>query len=73
MKGHNLNGSIFCDTGESYLNGRFSHVVTGVGVGVGIDVALFSFLERANLRLDTAQPLIPGRGPVLWFGLNQVF
>ena len=73
VKGHNLNGSIFYDGGESYLNGRFSRVVNGVGVGIGIDVALFSFLERANLRLDIAQPILPGRGPVLWFGLNQSF
>ena len=73
VKGHNVNGSLFHDVGQSYLNGRFSPVVNGVGVGLGIDVALFSFLERANLRVDLAQPLLPGRGPVIWFGLNQVF
>ena len=73
VKGHNVNGSIFYDVGQSYLNGRFSQVVNGVGVGLGVDVALFSFLERANLRVDIAQPLLPGRGPVIWFGLNQVF
>ena len=73
VKGHNINGSVFYDVGQSYLNGKFSPVVNGVGVGVGIDVALFSFLERANLRIDTAQPLISGRGPVIWFGINQYF
>jgi hypothetical protein len=49
--------------------------VHGVGVGLRIDVALFAFLERASLRIDLAQPVGIGlnRGPVLWFGLNQVF
>jgi hypothetical protein len=73
LRGKNINASIFYDGGQSYLSGRFSPMVNGVGVGVGIDVALFSFLERANIRVDTAQPLIAGRGPVIWFGLNQSF
>jgi hypothetical protein len=73
VSGRNIVGSVFYDVGQSYLRGKFSPVVNGVGMGFGIDVALFSFLERANLRVDIAQPLIPGRGPVIWFGLNQVF
>jgi hypothetical protein len=73
LRGHNINATLFYDGGQSYLNGKFSPMVNGVGVGLGIDVSLFSFLERANLRVDIAQPLISGRGPVLWFGLNQSF
>ena len=73
VKGRNVNGSVFWDFGQSYLNGKFSPVVNGVGVGIGVDVALFSFLERANLRLDVAQPVNLNRGPVLWFGINQYF
>ena len=43
------------------------------GVGLRLDVALFAFLERATLRVDLAQPIgVPG-GPVIWFGINQVF
>jgi hypothetical protein len=73
VKGRNVTGSVFYDFGQSYLSGRASPFVSGVGVGIGIDVALFSFLERANLRLDIAQPLGLSRGPVLWFGINQYF
>ena len=71
----NLFGAVFYDVGQSYLNGQFSPVVHGVGVGLRLDTSLFSFLERANLRVDLAQPIGigTGRGPVLWFGLNQVF
>jgi Peptidase family M1 domain len=73
VKGRNVTGSVFYDFGQSYLNGKFSPVVNGVGVGIGVDVALFSFLERANIRLDIAQPIGLNRGPVLWFGINQYF
>jgi hypothetical protein len=71
----NLIGAIFYDVGQSYFHGEWNPVVHGVGVGLRVDVALFAFLERAVLRIDIAQPLGIGTslGPVLWFGLNQVF
>ena len=71
----NLLGAVFYDVGQSYLRGSFGPVVHGVGVGLRLDVSLFAFLERAALRVDLAQPVGLGtsRGPVLWFGLNQVF
>jgi hypothetical protein len=71
----NLLGAVFYDVGQSFLLDRWSPVVHGVGVGFRIDVALFAFLERASMRIDLAQPVGVGtkRGPVLWFGLNQVF
>jgi hypothetical protein len=63
VSARNLFGSLFYDVGQSYLAGRFSPVVHGVGVGLRLDVALFAFLERANLRLDLAQPIGTGAGP----------
>jgi hypothetical protein len=70
----NLLGAVFYDVGESYLRGTWAPVVHGVGVGIRFDCALFSFLERATLRMDIAQPIsLPGHGPVIWFGINQVF
>ena len=54
VKGKNVNGSVFYDFGQSYLNGNFSPFISGVGVGLGVDVALFSFLERANIRVLTS-------------------
>jgi len=73
VKGRNINGSVFYDFGQSYLNGQLSPFISGVGVGLGVDVALFSFLERANIRVDIAQSLGLNRGPVIWFGINQYF
>ena len=71
----NLFGALFCDVGQSYFHGRWTPVIPGVGVGLRLDVALFSFLERANLRVDIAQPVGIGtrRTPTIWFGINQVF
>jgi hypothetical protein len=69
----NLFGTVFYDVGQSFLGGQPSPVVNGVGVGFRVDTSLFSFLERANLRVDLAQPIGLNRGPVMWFGINQVF
>ncbi len=71
----NLSGAIFYDVGATYFRDGWSPVVSGIGGGLRLDVALFSFLERATVRFDLAQPvgLGRGRGPVLWFGLNQAF
>ncbi len=70
----NIYGAAFYDVGQSYLHGRWGPVVHGPGFGLRFDVALFAFLERATLRIDLAQPVGLGpRGPVIWFGLNQVF
>jgi hypothetical protein len=69
----NLFGTVFYDVGQSFLAGKDLGVVSGIGVGLRLDTTLFSFLERATLRLDIAQPIGTGRGPILWMGLNQVF
>ncbi|MFO0890902.1 MAG: M1 family aminopeptidase [Isosphaeraceae bacterium] len=68
-----LYGAAFYDVGQSYLGGRWGPIVHGPGFGLRWDVILFSFLERATLRLDIAQPIGVKGGPVLWFGINQVF
>lgn len=70
-----LYGVAFLDVGQSYFNGQWGPVVYGPGFGLRLDVTLFAFLERVTIRLDLAQPigLNPSRGPILWFGFNQVF
>ncbi len=78
LTARNLLGTVFYDFGQSYLQGRSYPFAQGVGVGLRLDVALFAFLERANLRIDIAQPIgattrSRNGGPILWFGLNQVF
>lgn len=73
VSARNLQGALFYDVGQSFLDGRANTVVHGLGLGLRLDAALFAFLERAALRLDLAVPVGTGRGPVLWFGLNQVF
>jgi hypothetical protein len=69
----NLYGAAFYDVGQSYLDGDWGPVVHGPGFGLRLDVTLFSFLERATLRADMAQPIGVSGGPIIWFGLNQVF
>ena len=68
-----LYGAAFYDVGQSYLKNHWGPVVHGPGLGLRCDMILFSFLERATLRLDIAQPIGVHGGPVIWFGINQVF
>jgi hypothetical protein len=68
-----LYGALFYDVGQSYLTNRWGPIVHGPGFGLRWDVILFSFLERATLRCDIAQPIGVRGGPVIWFGINQVF
>jgi len=68
-----LYGAAFYDVGQSFLAGRWGPIVHGPGFGLRWDVLLFSFLERATLRCDIAQPIGVRGGPVIWFGINQVF
>ena len=68
-----LYGAAFYDVGQSYLKGHWGPVVHGPGFGFRWDVLLFSFLERATLRCEIAQPIGVRGGPVIWFGINQVF
>jgi Peptidase family M1 domain len=68
-----LYGAAFYDVGQSFLKGHWGPVVHGPGFGFRWDVLLFSFLERATLRCDIAQPIGVRGGPVIWFGINQVF
>jgi hypothetical protein len=68
-----LYGAAFYDVGQSFLSNHWGPIVHGPGFGLRWDVILFSFLERATLRLDIAQPIGVRGGPVLWFGINQIF
>lgn len=65
----------FYDIGDIYLNGRsLGPVAHAVGLGLRFDVAFFSFLERATLRFDIAQPLKSTTNSTqFWFGLQQPF
>jgi hypothetical protein len=64
----------FYDVGDVYLDGKsLGPVAHAVGLGFRFDVAFFSFLERATIRLDVAQTIGLDTRPQFWFGLQQPF
>lgn len=73
LSANQLGFVVFYDVGQTYWRGDWSDVVHGVGLGLRLDVTLFSFLERANLRLDVSKAVGLDLPPIFWFGLNQVF
>jgi Peptidase family M1 domain len=64
----------FLDVGDMYLDRHsLGPVAYAVGVGIRLDVAFFSFLERATVRFDIAQAIDSNLGPQFWFGVQQPF
>ena len=64
----------FYDVGEVFSNG---HSVDGVahalGVGLRVDISLFSFIERSTLRFDVAKTINSNSPFQFWFGIQQAF
>ncbi|MCS7021222.1 MAG: M1 family aminopeptidase [Gemmataceae bacterium] len=72
--GRNLWLATFYDVGAIYANGRrIGDVAHALGVGLRLDVAVFSFIERAVLRLDVAKTLNAATPWQIWFGVQQAF
>ena len=70
----NLWLAAFYDAGEIFSDGRtVDGVAHALGAGLRIDVALFSFIERATLRFDVAKCVNAATPFQFWFGLQQAF
>ena len=65
----------FYDIGDIYSNGHSvgGGVAQAVGVGLRVDVAVFSFIERATLRFDVAKTVNDATPVQFWFGVQQAF
>jgi hypothetical protein len=72
--GRNLWLASFYDVGSVYANGRsVGGVAHALGMGLRLDVAIFSFIERSTLRLDVAKTLNSSSPFQIWFGIQQAF
>ena len=65
----------FYDVGAVYANRQLvgGNVAHAVGAGLRVDIAVFSFLERATLRVDVGKPLTGGAPLQFWFGIQHAF
>jgi hypothetical protein len=65
----------FYDVGAVYANGRVvgGDVAHAVGAGLRVDVAVFSFIERATLRFDVGKSLTGSAPLQFWFGVQHAF
>lgn len=65
----------FYDVGAVYASGRLvgGNVAHAVGMGVRVDTAIFSFIERATLRFDVGKPLNGGAPLQFWFGVQHAY
>jgi hypothetical protein len=64
----------FYDAGGIYADGRIvGGVAHALGVGIRLDVAVFSFIERATLRFDVAKTINAATPWQWWFGIQHAF
>jgi tetratricopeptide (TPR) repeat protein len=64
----------FYDVGNTYVQGhQVAPVAHGVGIGLRLDMAWLSFVERSTLRLDVARSITTSTGTQVWLGINQPF
>jgi hemolysin activation/secretion protein len=65
----------FYDVGAVYAGGHAvgGNVAQAVGAGVRVDVAIFSFIERATLRFDVGKTINAATPLQFWFGVQQAF
>jgi hemolysin activation/secretion protein len=65
----------FYDVGAVYANRRLvgGDVAHAIGAGLRVDVAIFSFIERATLRFDVGKALNGGTPVQFWFGVQHAF
>jgi hypothetical protein len=70
----NLYLAAFYDVGDAYVKlHSIGSVANALGLGLRIDVAWFSLIERTTLRVDVAQT-VDGSAPTqFWFGIQQPF
>jgi hypothetical protein len=71
----NLWLATFYDVGAVYANGHMvgGNIAHAVGMGLRMDVAIFSFMERATLRFDVGKSLTGGTPLQFWFGVQHAF
>jgi hypothetical protein len=71
----NLWLATFYDVGAVYANRRMvgGNIAQAVGAGLRVDVAIFSFIERATLRFDVGKSLSGGTPLQFWFGIQNAF
>ena len=64
----------FYDVGDVYANGQsVGGIAHAVGVGLRVDTAVFSFIERATMRLDIAKTVNANSPVQVWFGIQHPF
>lgn len=65
----------FYDVGAVYANSRTvgGNVAHALGGGLRMDVAVFSFIERATMRFDFAKTINDNTPFQFWFGIQQAF
>ena len=64
----------FTDIGAVYTEGRVvNNTAVALGLGLRVDTAIFSFIERATFRADVAKTINDNTGFQFWLGLQHPF
>ncbi len=70
----NFYTAAFYDVGNAYVNGhQTGPVAHALGLGLRLDVAWLSFIERSTLRFDIAKTIDSSAPWQFWFGVQAPF
>jgi hypothetical protein len=70
----NIYGAAFYDIGDAYLENRsLGPVAHAVGLGLHMDVAWFSLIERTVFRFEVAKAVGTNAPVQFWFGVRTAF
>jgi hypothetical protein len=70
----NLYAAAFYDVGDAYLSGHETGPIAhAVGLGLRLDVAWFSLIERTIFRIDIAKTVNSSSPVQFWFGVRHPF
>jgi hypothetical protein len=70
----NLYAAAFYDVGDAYSRGEeIGPVAHSLGMGLALDVAWFSFIDRTTLRFDVAKTVNSDSPMQFWFAIKHPF
>jgi hypothetical protein len=72
VRANSIYGAVLYDVGESFILGQSQGVDHAIGMGLYLDIGLFSFVDRLTIRAEYAYSL-RNDSDIVWFGMYHAY